>query len=237
MSRRALVALFIGVLLPMLVATLPLRLAIAGGAGDVLDRLGLTATQAPGTVWSGQLRAAAWRGRPQGDIAVSLRPLSLLAGIQRLRLSAPAFSVDLLQGRRAGFEHASGQLELPVRAPLPGTLVLSLDDAALVFGNGTCQRASGRVAANFTAEGLPRPLRLAGPLACDGERGRILLSTQAGPGAAPIEASVTIDAHGRYEVHSLVRSTDGSSSLVLQAAGFRPTPEGLVRTDRGRFTR
>lgn len=237
MSRRALVALFIGVLLPMLVATLPLRLVIAGGTGDVLDRLGLTATQAPGTVWSGRLRSAVWRGRPQGDVAISLRPLSLLAGVRRLRLSASALSVDLLQGRRAGFEHASGQFELPVHAPLPGTLVLSLDDAGLVFDDGTCQRASGRVAANFTAEGLPRPLQLGGRLTCDGERGRLLLSTQAGPDAVPIEASVTIDAQGRYEVHSLVRSTDDPSSLVLQAAGFRPTPAGLLRVDRGRFTR
>lgn len=237
MSRRALVVLFIGVLLPMLAATLPLRLVVAGGAGDALNRLGLTATQAAGTVWSGQLRAAAWRGRPQGDIAVSLRPLSLLAGIRRLRLSAPAFSIDLLQGRRPGFEHASGQLELPVHAPLSGTLVLSLDDAGLVFGDGTCQRAGGRVAADFSAEGLPRPLRLAGSLACDGERGRILLSTQASPGAVPVEASVTIDAQGRYDIHSLVRSADAPSSLVLQAAGFRPTPAGLLRTDQGRFTR
>jgi len=232
MSRRALAALFIGALLPLLVATLPLRLAVAG---DALAGLGVNAIEATGSIWSGRLRAATWRGHPQGDVAVSLRPLSLLAGVRRLRLSTPALSLDLLRGRRSGFEHASGRLELPLGAPLAGTLALSLDDARLVFGDGICRQAGGRIEAEFTAEGLPGPLRLAGSPACDDGRGRILLSTQPGPGALPVEAGITIDAQGRYQVRSLVRTTDDAFAQALGNAGFQPTPEGMARVQRGRL--
>lgn len=232
MNRRALVAVFVVALFLLLAATLPLRLAISAGAGGFPDRLELSAAEASGTLWSGQLRAVTWRGRPQGDVAVSLRPLSLLAGTRRVRLSAPAFSIDLLQGRRTGFEHARGRLELAVREPLAGTLALSLDDAGLVFGDGTCRHATGRVMAEFSVEGLEQPLQLAGPVACDRERGAIPLAARA-PGAIPVEARVSIDARGRYEVRSLVRPTDAATTLALRAAGFVPTPDGLARTDGG----
>lgn len=227
MSRRALVALFVLALPVLLAATLPLRLLIDGS----FDRLGLTASAISGPAWSGRLRTLAWRGHPLGDVTASLRPLSLLTGTRRLRLSAPTLSADIVQGRRAGFEHASGQLELAIRQPLPATVRFSLDNASLVFADGRCRRASGDLTAELIVEGLDRPLQLDGAMQCDGDRGSIALSAR-DPGLQ-VEATLAVDARGRYELRSRVRPVDGPLSPALQAAGFRPGPAGLSRVDSG----
>src|SRR5690606_36168280 len=120
----------------------------------------------------------------------------------------------------SGVDRASGQFELAVEAPFAGTLRLALHDAALVFADGRCHGASGRVEAEFTAtSALPAPLRLSGPVSCDGNHGVLALSSGA-DGAQPVEATITIDAGGRYEVRSLLRSVDAPLALALQAAGF-----------------
>src|SRR3546814_4437272 len=77
MSRRTLVVVFVLALTILLVATLPLRMVIATGAGDTFATTGLSAAEASGPAWSGHLRAVEWRGVAHGDVAVSLRPLSL----------------------------------------------------------------------------------------------------------------------------------------------------------------
>ena len=46
---------------------------------------------------------------------------------------------------------------------------------------------------------------------------------------------VALDAEGRVEMETRVRPLDDASRLALQAAGFRPTPEGLVRSDSWRL--
>src|SRR3546814_17426107 len=106
MSRRTLVVVFVRALTILLVATLPLRMVIATGAGDTFAATGLSAAEASGPAWSGHLRAVEWHGVAHGDVAVSLRPLSLLAGTRRVHLAPRGFSVDLLQGRHTGSETA-----------------------------------------------------------------------------------------------------------------------------------
>jgi len=233
MTRRALIVVFVLTLLVLLTATLPLRRVITMAAGDTFDRMELSAIEASGTAWSGRLRTVDWLGAPQGDVAVALRPLSLLTGTRRLHLATSGFSVDLMQGRSYGFENASGRLELPIRRPLATMMQLSLADASLVFIDGRCQEARGTVTVQLTH--MPgSPLRLEGSVRCEDGRGRLALAT-VGPANLPVEADLVIDAHGGIELDSRIRPPDETSSLSLQAAGFQPTPEGLVRTDSWRL--
>src|SRR3546814_657508 len=167
MSRRTLVVVFVLALTILLVATLPLRMVIATGAGDTFAATGLSAAEASGPAWSGHLRAVEWHGVAHGDVAVSLRPLSPLAGTRRVHLAARGFSVDLLQGRHTGFESASGQLDMPVRRPLAATVQLSLAGASLVFVDGQCHKAGGSVTAQLAGV-LESPLQLEGTVSCDG---------------------------------------------------------------------
>lgn len=233
MSRRVLAVVFVLALLLLLAATLPLRMAIAMGAGDTFETMGLSAVEASGPAWSGHLRAVEWHGVPQGDIAVSLRPLSLLAGTRRVHLAARGLSVDLLQGRRTGFESASGQLGMPVRRPLATTVQLSLAGVSLVFIDGRCHEAGGTVMAQLAGV-LESPLQLEGTVSCDGARGRLALQALE-PANLQAEADLVIDPQGRLELESRVHPADEASALALQAAGFRPTPDGLVRTDSWRL--
>src|SRR3546814_16566619 len=143
MSRRTLVVVFVLALTILLVATLPLRMVIATGAGDTFAATGLSAAEASGPAWSGHLRAVEWHGVAHGDVAVSLRPLSLLAGTRRVHLAARGFSVDLLQGRPTGFDSTSGQMDLPVRRPLAATVQPSPHAARHVFADRPTPKALG----------------------------------------------------------------------------------------------
>src|SRR3546814_20352833 len=87
MSRRTLVVVFVLALTILLVATLPLRMVIATGAGDTFAATGLPAAAAAGPAWSGPLRAVAWPGVAHGDSAVSHSHLALLAGPLRVHLA------------------------------------------------------------------------------------------------------------------------------------------------------
>lgn len=233
MSRRTLAAVFVAALIVALAATLPLRLVIAIAADEGFAAAGLSAVEASGTAWLGRLRAAEWRGVPQGEVAVSLRPLSLLAGTGRTHLAGHGFSVDVLQGRSTGFENASGQLDVPVRRPLAAVAQLSFADASLVFIDGRCHEARGTLTAQL-AQAFGAAVRMEGSFRCDGDRGRLALAAVE-PAKPPTEATLAIDARGRVEMETRVRPLDDASRLALQAAGFRPTPEGLVRLDSWRL--
>lgn len=234
MSRRALALSFLLALVLLLVATLPLRLVLAAGAGIDPEALGLSADGASGSIWSGRLRSVEWRGRALGDAAVALDPLSLLAGVQRLGLVTPEFSADLLHGRRAGIDDANGSLELDLHGPLPGLIArLSLADFGLVFSDGRCRQAGGNVEVELIAPGFEQPISLSGPVRCDGDSGSIALASLRD--GAGVEATLTIEGDGQYQLRSRVQPSADLDGSALQAAGFRQTPAGLVRTDGGRW--
>src|SRR3546814_18256460 len=71
MSRRTLVVVLVLALTILLVATLPLRMILATGAGDPFATTGLSAADGPGPAWSGHLRAGEWPGGRQGEVARS----------------------------------------------------------------------------------------------------------------------------------------------------------------------
>jgi len=233
MSRRALMLSFVLALSASLLATLPLRLILGARSGFDPGALDLSVADASGSIWSGRLRSVDWRGQSLGDVSVALDPVALLTGVLGLRLEMSGFSVGLLRGRRDGIDHANGELHLAMK-DLPGVAVrLSLADASLLFANGRCRSAGGTVQAVVT--GIGPPVRVSGPVRCDGENGSITLASVPGPGVRRVEAHLVIDGDGRYELRSLVQSADGMSALALRAAGFELTPMGLARTDRGQL--
>lgn len=234
MSRRALALSFLLALVLSLVASLPLRLVLAAGARIDPEVPGLSADGASGSIWSGRLRSVEWRGRALGDAAIALDPLSLLGGVQRLGLVTPEFSADLLHGRRAGIDDANGSLALDLHGSLPGLVArLSVADVSLVFSDGRCRQAGGNVEVELIAPGLDQTIGLSGLVRCDGDSGLIALASL--PGAAGVEADLTIEGDGHYQLRSRIQPSADLDGSALQAAGFRQTPAGLVRTDSGRW--
>src|SRR5690606_10082020 len=112
---------------------------------------------------------------------------------------------------------------------------LSFDNASLVFAGGRCQKAGGAVEAELVVPGLAEPIRLQGPVRCDGDAGSIALASIPAPDAPRVEAVLDIENDGHYQLQSRVQPAGAANGLVLQAAGFRQTPAGLVRTDSGQW--
>lgn len=241
MSRRALASWFVLALAPMLLATLPLRLVLAELPGIDPGAPVLSADDASGSIWSGRLHSVEWHGQALGDATLALDPLSLLVGVQRLELatsglSGDMFSADLLRGRRTGADRVNGQLRLDIDRALPGLVAhLSFDNASLVFSGGRCQQANGAVKAELVVPGLIEPLRLQGPVRCDGDSGSIAFVSIPSPDAPRVEAKLGIGSDGRYRLQSRVQPGGALTALTLQAAGFRDTPAGLVRIDSGQW--
>lgn len=267
-ARR--LAIWLLCLVPMLGLTLPLRWVVAP---PQLARLHVSAQEISGSIWSGTLRGAHLRGQPLGDVGIALAPLSLLTGVARLRVSAGGsaadeamasgsdgdididagadteFSGDLLRGRVAGVEGASGRMSLSNLATLPGlSLRIRLDEATLTFADGRCRSAGGRVAVELawprtpatpaaTAAADAAPLVLTGEVACQERSGVVRMAgasdAGAGAGAVRLTALVEIEADGRYRVQSLATTGDDRARLLLQAAGFQDSSGGLSRVDGG----
>lgn len=142
-------------------ALLPLRLAVPEG---------LAATSASGTIWSGHLEGASWRGVNLGTLGVGLRPLALFRGQARLALSGPDLSGDLVLGQ--GVEALSGQRSL-VGLPITS---LAAQDLTLRFEDGQCAAASGSVSATVPGSGAP----LGGVPRCTGSSASITLASPDG---------------------------------------------------------
>ncbi|MDQ3206719.1 MAG: type II secretion system protein N [Pseudomonadota bacterium] len=240
-ARHRLAALALLASIPALALTLPLGLAIH--TAD-LDMLQLSAREATGTVWSGDLRSASLRGIPVGDASVRLAPLALLGGVARVSVDAAQWSGDLLAGRINGVEGVSGALALDPLDATPGmTLLLRLSDVDLSFSRGRCQRAAGEVGAELqwtSTGGLASgadaaPVLLAGRVTCSERVATIELTgaTEANAGAPVVNAMLEIEPDGRYQLRALVTGADDTTRLALEASGFQDGPSGLSRVDEG----
>lgn len=236
MSGRRLGGIFAIAVLAMLALLWPLRLVL--GAVD-LQAQRLSAAEVTGTLWSGTLRDANWRGTSLGDVAVQLRPLSSVTGVHRVRLHSDSASVIVLRGRTRGVEALHGELPAMRITSMPGLeLQLSFADATLTFAGGRCQEAAGEMQAEVHLLGAAdklAPIVLQGDLACENLTGVVALVATANraPGTPDIEATLQIEADGSYRLQSQVQATDDATRLMLQAAGFQDSPAGLSRVDSG----
>jgi general secretion pathway protein N len=234
--RRA--ALFLVALAVLLVAFAPLRLAL--DRAKVAER-GLSAAGVQGTVWSGRLSAASFRGVRLGDLAVRLRLAPLLLGRTQLvleTLERPGRAVLISGGGGGGLNDAT--LSVPIdlsQGPVPLRGELRLQDVTVLFRDGGCETAEGRVVTDLltrNAEFLQwQGPELSAEIAC---RGRALLIPFRGRrDGTDVSASMTVDAAGRYRLETRVVTSDLSLAGALALAGFQRRPEGLTRVDQGRF--
>ena len=200
------------------VLLLPLRAVLALGNG------GLAARQVSGSLWSGQLADAAWRGVPLGDLAVGLAPLSLLTGAPRLDFAGPTLTGTAMA---EGVTGLSGTVDGSGQTPLPIGRV-ELQSLSIRFAGRICDAASGSV--TVTATG-PAATALGGTLQglarC--EAGALLLPLA----SATALLQLRIDGNGGWQAVISATSVDETARTGMLAAGFVPTPQGLSRTLEG----
>lgn len=232
MSNRRLLALFIVALLSMLaLLLLPLRAALR--YMDAGSR-SISAIDATGTIWSGRLRNASWRGHRLGDVSMALQPLSLLVGVRRVELVSTRLSGDVLDGRVYGIEQVYGEIVLDRLQAIPGLhLTIRMRDLAATFSQGRCRDAGGRVTVEARLAGLDTLLQLQGQPTCDRQDVVLALASTGHPRA---KVTLRVDAQGRYRMHTALQVDDASAAAGLQLAGFVRGSEGWSRTHSGRLS-
>ena len=230
--RRSL--FFLCAFLFALVALIPSALAIRWLS---LDRSGLAAREAKGSIWFGALREARFGPVPLGDVETRLRGLPLLVG--RARLDLQSVEGDGLEGAvtvsRHGFGIDDVTSELAVGAalaPIPGARLV-LNDVSARFADGLCASANGLVKANIAVEalGAALPSSFSGEARCDG--GALLLPLASQSGMEKLDIRLFGD--GRYRLELLVRPADDPTRQRLAATGFAPAGAGYVLKAEGRF--
>lgn len=231
MNRR-LIILFAAVLALGLIAFIPLRMAL----GRVTDQ-GFTARQVAGTIWYGRIGELNFKARRLGTFEVALDPLALLTGAVKLdfkRLDDPQGVLDgaLVSGGHRGIRDTTGRIGV---AGLFGALpveAIELDDVSVLFDGQECSTAAGRVNVLLAA---PLPgvdgVALRGSLRCENRRVRFALSTPSGSG----KLEFYIRSSGDYRAWFQVRGAPPDQAALLSAAGFTPSPEGLMMSVDGKL--
>lgn len=223
-----------------LVVFMPLR-AVLGIAG--LGEQGLTARMVTGTIWRGGLADARFGDLALGDIRTGVSPLHLLVGQLRLgiRGAAPHGTAPLSGAVVAGLSgigmaDMSGDVSTgQIFAPLPIS-ALTLTGVTVRFRGGTCDAASGRVAAALSGgvdgvPGLILPRMVSGQVRCDGARLVLPLASQSGTEAITLR----IGGDGSYRAELTLQPEDPAIAERLRLAGFVPGPRGYQLLVNGRF--
>lgn len=211
-------------------ATIPLRLVL----GETAARTGLAAQAVEGTLWSGTLRGAAFRGVPLGDLRLRTHLWPLLTGQWRVSLQSdngPLRRADIgLSGKALDLSGLEGRL--PVSLLVPGTTWpggLSLSGVSIRRDKaGACVSASGPVRwdALETWGGPP----LTGTLRCEG--GRVVLPLTGSSDLATVRARLSLraGAQARLQVEAESHSPAMSSAAALM--GLAETAPGLWTLDK-----
>jgi hypothetical protein len=220
MSNPRLALVFVVLLALSLLATLPLRLALAGTA--------ITARSVSGSLWHGQMTAAAWRGFAIGDADLGLSPLALLTGVRRVGFTTPTLSGRVaLAGPDVSLAALTGTAAPGRIAGVPVTNVRFTEFGA-VFNSGRCQSAGGSLSVDIGG-GLAGNGSFTGTPRCDGDR--LLLPLQAE--SARLDLRVAGD--GRYAATVSIDNVDAAARPGLLATGFQPTPTGLALSLQGQL--
>lgn len=212
----------------MLALLLPARLAL-GLVG--MDRIGLSARAAEGSIWRGRLVEARLAGVPLGDLRIGLSPWPLFVGRARLDLAREG-DLDPAAGAISVGRHALGIDDVTALVPLAGRLAplpiaaLDLADVSARFEDGVCTAAEGRVTARLAGDvaGLSLPGGLTGEARCD--NGALLLPLASQTGMETL--ALRLLPGGRYRVDLAVRGDDPAVRDRLLAAGFAPGAGGYA---------
>jgi len=215
---------------------LPLRLAL-GWLG--LERTGIAARAATGSIWSGRLKEARLGDAPLGDLKAGLSPIPLLLARARVNVASAQDGPGRIAGAIVarpgglGIEDMTGAIPVAaVFAPLP-LETLDLSDVSVAFADGQCDRAGGQVKAMLSGEvaGLALAQGLSGNARCEG--GALLLPLQSQSGMERLALRLFED--GRYALDFTVRPADPALGARLAATGFRQTAQGYAFSLKGTF--
>lgn len=210
-------------------ALLPLRIALS--ASD-LQQLGLSARQVGGSIWAGRIGELMLGRQLLGTFDVRLDPGALLLG----RIAMPFERLDAVQGPLTGVLRAGGSVRgverlngsVPAANLLGGAPLdaISFTNATILFEDGRCVQASGQLAANLAVRFGPLALDrgFRGVIACEGERVRARLASDAG--TERLEFYVGKD--GRVRGWITIRNPLPGLDTILSTYGFRTAPEGLT---------
>ncbi|MEA9785938.1 type II secretion system protein N [Xanthomonas campestris pv. raphani] len=230
--------LVLGVLIAIVIATLPLRWMLPA------QSLPIAVLEAQGSIWNGSLRGVTWKAQPIGDVQVALQPWPLVRGEQRVRLATSTAALIALQGARHGIDQGNGRVLL--RQPGGITLLdlaVDLRQVQAVFDATRCVQAAGEVTVQIVptsageAVGL-LPLRLRGSPRCNDAAVELALQPDGGmPDGMQLSAELRLQRDGRWQLQSRVDpGQDAALGMGLQLLGFAATPERLLeRTDLGQL--
>lgn len=236
MKRGGMILLML-IALVVVLATFPLRLAL-GLAGA--ETAGLTARGVTGSIWSGRIVDAVWRGADLGSVDAGLNPLALLGGDVRVdvrrddQLRGPLTGGLMLAGDQ-GVADVSGALSLG--ASLAGVPLdtLRLTGVTVRFdGDGRCVAAGGQAQLTLAlpVPGLDLANGLSGPLACRDGRAEATLASQSGME----RLRLGIDGKGRWRAQLGVASgSDPALAGLLRAAGFVDDGDQLMLVRAGQL--
>ncbi|WP_033075595.1 type II secretion system protein N [Sphingopyxis sp. MWB1] len=235
--RPPLIALAALVLLALVAATFPMRLALEWAGAD---RAGVTARAVRGSVWSGELVEARLGALPLGTVRASLSPLPLFLGRTELYFAR----ADERLGALAGRLHASnprGVSDVEGSATLMGGLGaipadrIGFEGATIRFDpQGRCAEAAGRISLSVAAPiaGLDLSQGLSGPLACVAGRAQATLAS----GSGMEKLTLAFDGKGAYRARLTIDANrDSAMAAALAALGFKAGPGGFALTSTGRF--
>lgn len=208
---------------------LPLRVALS--AAD-LQQLGMSARQVGGTIWGGRIGELMLGRQLLGTFDVRLDPGALLLG----RIAMPFERLDQIQGPLTGTLRAGGSVTgverltgaVPASNLLGGAPIdaLTFTNTTILFEDGRCVEASGRIAANLAVRFGPLALDrgFAGTVSCEGNRVRARLASEAGTEQVEFFVSATGRVRGWITIRSPLPGLDG----LLSTYGFRTGPGGLT---------
>lgn len=216
-TRIILIALFALAILLLL----PMRIAL-GAAG--LERLGVSARNIGGTVWSGRIDDLMLGDMPIGTVHAGLSPVALLTARARFDIWRRNGAADDLSGAltvgfgRIGIDDVTATVPLGQSfAPLP-VASLTMDDVTAYFTGDRCGHAEGRVRAQIAGEfpGLNLTQGLSGIATCDGDALLLPLMSQSGME----KINLRIWRSGRYVADMRIETADATLSDALARAGF-----------------
>jgi hypothetical protein len=230
MRTIALALLFVAAFGVALGATLPM--SFVAHRLD-LQNAGVSADEISGSVWNARIRRAHYRGLTLGDVEASLDPVSVLGGTRRVAIRAAYGRFTLLEGNMRGIE--SADLTIPVqRLPILSSFAgdVAVESGALVFADGRCVRAAGRLVTDVMRRAFAGPT-LSGAISCgDGVAAARLEGRTAD---MEVRTALELDADGGYRAETQVMSSDPRVRAMLALAGFVEMASGFVRSDEGVF--
>jgi general secretion pathway protein N len=218
-------------------ATFPMRLALALGGSAAA---GLSARSVSGSIWSGQLVDARWRGAALGTIDAGLSPGALLSGDLRMDFARD----DALHGRLGGamllnggggVEDVTGTLSLGTSLAAIPLDRLQLEGIGARFDRGgRCVKAAGTMQLRLAlpVPGLDLANGLSGPLRCKDGRAEAMLASQSGME----RLQLGFDGKGAWRAQlSVAAGRDPLLTNLLRAAGFSAVGDTMVLVQQGRM--